>query len=306
MTPRQPNGAEDRPQEAGHVERASAPPPLSPRDIKFHVNRFIERHRERFAGRDVVDAPAGTGIASAALAAAGARVTPLDLFPEFFRAPGLTCRQADLAGRLPLDDGAADVVLCQEGLEHLADQLHALREFNRVLRPGGVLLATTPNASNLKSRLSHLLFESEYSGKLMPPNEVDSIWMAREEARPELYFGHLFLIGVMRLRALARIAGFRLEALHPVRVNRTSALLWPLLYPLLAASALLTRRQACRRHPHPDRARLREVYAELVRLNLHPRVLLGTHLFVELRKECAADEAARRLTGKYADFDVVT
>jgi SAM-dependent methyltransferase len=43
-------------------------------------------------------------------------------------------------GRIDLDDASVDVVICHQTLHHVTDQDGALREFRRVLRPGGVLL----------------------------------------------------------------------------------------------------------------------------------------------------------------------
>ncbi len=45
---------------------------------------------------------------------------------------------------LPLDDGAFDLVLCAETLEHVRDVQLMLSEARRVLRPGGRLAVTTP------------------------------------------------------------------------------------------------------------------------------------------------------------------
>lgn len=48
------------------------------------------------------------------------------------------------AGRLPFEDGAFDVVLCAEVLEHLPDYRSALNEITRVLKPGGRLAISVP------------------------------------------------------------------------------------------------------------------------------------------------------------------
>jgi SAM-dependent methyltransferase len=46
---------------------------------------------------------------------------------------------------LPVADGAADVVIMSEVIEHLVDPDAAVAEVRRVLRPGGSLLLSTPN-----------------------------------------------------------------------------------------------------------------------------------------------------------------
>jgi SAM-dependent methyltransferase len=59
---------------------------------------------------------------------------------------GLTVVRADLtAPGLPVADGAADVVIMSELIEHLVDPDEAIAEARRVLRPGGSLLLSTPN-----------------------------------------------------------------------------------------------------------------------------------------------------------------
>jgi len=48
------------------------------------------------------------------------------------------------AYNLPFGDFAVDTVLCTEVLEHLEEPELALKEFARVLRPGGTILITAP------------------------------------------------------------------------------------------------------------------------------------------------------------------
>jgi SAM-dependent methyltransferase len=63
--------------------------------------------------------------------------------------------------RLPFADASFDLVLFTEIIEHMTiDPRRYLAEVRRVLRPGGRLLITTPNAVNLKNRAKMLLGRS--------------------------------------------------------------------------------------------------------------------------------------------------
>lgn len=50
---------------------------------------------------------------------------------------------------IPAPDASFDAVLCSEVLEHVPEPTHALDEFARLLKPGGVLILTAPFASNV-------------------------------------------------------------------------------------------------------------------------------------------------------------
>ena len=54
--------------------------------------------------------------------------------------------------RFPYCDGYFSTVLCCELMEHLtADPMHMMSEINRILRPGGHLVLTTPNIGSLRA-----------------------------------------------------------------------------------------------------------------------------------------------------------
>ncbi|WP_199439612.1 class I SAM-dependent methyltransferase [Umezawaea beigongshangensis] len=97
----------------------------------------------------VLEAGCGEGYGAALVGRRAARVLALD-YDEATTAhvgrahPGLAVLRGNLAS-LPLRDGAVDVVVNLQVIEHLWDQEGFLAECVRVLRPGGTLIVTTPN-----------------------------------------------------------------------------------------------------------------------------------------------------------------
>lgn len=257
-------------------------------DIKELLGRVLRERAAEFRGKVVVDVPAGNGVTSAQLREWGADVRALDLFPEFFKAPGLTCAKVDLAEALPLPAASADWIIFQEGIEHLPDQVRVLRECARVLRPDGRLILTTPNTSNLRSKLAHFLFEAE-TLKVLPPNEVDSVWVTADgdaqDGPPRVYFGHLFSIGIQRLRTLAKVAGLDIVTVHPARVNWTSFALWCLAAPWIHARSSAIFRRSLRKNGY---ATPPAAYTEALALMRSRDILCAGHLIVEFRKSASA------------------
>lgn len=100
-------------------------------------------------GLDVLDAGCAAGEHSAWLVERGARVVALDASETMVRLArerlGESTRvlQADLAQPLPFADASFDIVLSSLTLHYLEDWTAPLREFARVLRPGGRLVLST-------------------------------------------------------------------------------------------------------------------------------------------------------------------
>jgi SAM-dependent methyltransferase len=101
---------------------------------------------------NALDAGAGRGIASYALARDGFSVTALEPDPSsvvganairtLSSEVGLLIKiEENLSERLPFSDGSFDIVFARAVLHHIADLQAAMCEFHRVLRPGGLLLA---------------------------------------------------------------------------------------------------------------------------------------------------------------------
>ncbi len=57
---------------------------------------------------------------------------------------------------LPYADNTFDLVTATEVIEHLEHYRETVREFYRILKPGGVCILSTPNILNIKSRMRFL------------------------------------------------------------------------------------------------------------------------------------------------------
>jgi SAM-dependent methyltransferase len=93
-----------------------------------------------------LDAACGTGRHAEYLAGRGHRVTGVDSSPEML---ARACDRVPVAGfmlgdlhRLPVSDGAMDLVVCALALVHVPALGPVMAEFARVLRPGGHLVVS--------------------------------------------------------------------------------------------------------------------------------------------------------------------
>ena len=274
----------------------------NPKSIKYHVKKYLHKNKKRFEGKTIVDFPSGNGNSSKILKDIGAQPMPYDLFPEYFKVDGLICNRANINEGIPLLDNAVDGVLCQEGIEHFTDQAHAFKEFGRIIKKGGSLIITTPNYSNLRAKMSYLLTESERYHSIISPNELDSIWMNRQDITNEFYYGHIFLIGIQKLRVLAKLNGFRIKHIQKTITRNSNLILFPFLYPFILLSNWITYRKALRKNKRASMETKKEVYREIMGLNTHLTVLLDGHLFIEFEKETERQEVAQAISSMHQEF----
>lgn len=154
------------------------------------------------------------------------RLVGIDLYPESMRyaqafasqVPGYAnCEfaTADLATRLPFQDGTFDAVNLGDVLEHMEDPAAAVRELMRVTRPGGAIVISTPLKNGLFKRLAALanrlsggkLYRDYYRGK---ETELDA------EGQPVMLtkagHDHISEMTLPELETLLKQAGLKIEA----------------------------------------------------------------------------------------------
>lgn len=147
------------------------------------VRDWIERVRP--PGRDdtLLDCGAGTGLFAEEMAAR-CRVLVLDDHEESLRI--LRTRFApeqilSLTGdRVPLPDQSLDYVTALDVLEHVRDDAAAVREFHRLLRPGGLAIVTVPASMALWSdwdvALHHFRrYDRPQLGALFPASSWETV-----------------------------------------------------------------------------------------------------------------------------------
>jgi ubiquinone/menaquinone biosynthesis C-methylase UbiE len=114
---------------------------------------------------------------------------------EAAQAAGLDARVIDDAAELPFEDASFDHVTCIEVFEHLFAPHAAAAEIRRVLRPGGGLVVSVPNAAYWRLRANLLL------GTWNPMGDEQSL--AKPWRDP-----HLRFFTVATLERMLREAGF--------------------------------------------------------------------------------------------------
>ena len=174
----------------------------------------------------MLDVPAGEGALAARLIDAGFEVSCCDLYPEIFRLDGVDIHRGNLDAELPFADRSFDYVTCLEGLEHIENPQQAMREFARVLKPGGHVIVSVPNILNIEERLKWLLYG--YTSHFKPISRAASDRLRAEyEDRVEIA-AHVNPIGYSELRYVLEKNGFEILSLYRDKAKSNAWLYWPI------------------------------------------------------------------------------
>lgn len=129
---------------------------------------FNELLTESLQGKKLLDAGCGTGWFSQKAVERGAITYSMDLGDKLLAQVKKKCQSNLIKGSvlsIPFEDNFFDVVISSEVIEHTPDPLKAISEFRRVLKPGGILVVTTPNRRwKFSLMIANLLNVRPYQG----------------------------------------------------------------------------------------------------------------------------------------------
>lgn len=111
-----------------------------------------------------------------------------DFHVERFAVDGVATTKVNLNSEpLPYPDTTFDLVTCSEVVEHLENYRSLIREANRVLKPRGLFIITTPNVLNAFSRVRYLV--SGFANLFGPlPVKNDKLYSTGGHITPIPYF----------------------------------------------------------------------------------------------------------------------
>ena len=174
------------------------------------VESAIRRLANERDGSHALEVGPGSGIYLPLLCELFEHVTTSDIEPEYLdHVAGVAAERPNL--KLVIDDIASsglepesvDLVLCSEVIEHAPQPARVMAGLRRVLRPGGTLVLTTPQARSTLELASKVAFL---------PGIIDLVRLVYRE--PILPTGHISLLTVRQVEDLLTSHGFRVLERH--------------------------------------------------------------------------------------------
>ena len=166
-------------------------------ELPFTGERYVPRisgnieieHKHRYLyalpyveGKAVLDIASGEGYGSALLASKAASVVGVDVAPDAVTHAARKYRLDNLAFRvgscsdIPILDGAVDVVVSFETIEHHDQHERMLAEIKRVLKPGGLVVISSPDKAIYSDKPS---YHNPFHVRELYHDEFEGLFRAR-------------------------------------------------------------------------------------------------------------------------------
>lgn len=93
------------------------------------------------------------------------------------------------------------------------------------------------------------------------------------------------MIGLQRLRIIAKLSGFRIHENRYVRLSKGSLFLFPFFYPIILINSLRVYYRNMKKNKELSKNEKQAVYKEQLQINISPKNLLNKHTFIVFEKE---------------------
>ncbi len=170
----------------------------------------------------VLDVPTGTGVLADRLRRIGFEVSCCDINPFYFSVPEMVFKVGDLNKTLPYPSEYFNFIICIEGLEHLENPFNAIREFYRLLKPGGKVILSLPNYLNIERRLRFLI--TGLFSKIPSPKKLG------KDRFEDLSMLHLVPLTFPTLKLLMDHLGFKILQIEKDREKKRMRWLLPIVW----------------------------------------------------------------------------
>lgn len=178
-------------------------------------NKVFALLQKNLKSGKVLDIPCGSGAFLRRLLESGYATFGADLMQHEALPEGADFMSADMNNTLPYEEDTFDAVVSIEGIEHIKRPFDFIAECNRILKPDGLLILTTPNISSLRSRWRWFLTGFHNKGKL-----------PLDENNPQPRH-HINLLSYPQLRYMLHTSGFLITSVESNRTKLASLLYMP-------------------------------------------------------------------------------
>ena len=218
----------------------------------------------------VLDIGCGDGRYAASLHTMGFNVTAADMDSQRFQYHHLVkFHPVLLNDPLPFLDKAFDYVLLAEVIEHLRNPFSVIGEINRILKPSGSLILSTPNILNVGSRM-RFFFEGSFDFFREPTLEYALL------NKNNLQNIHIVVWRYQELEYLLFENDFRVETLYADFLKPELRIISALFLPFLEFRCYLKRKRTQKKGGVD--------YKRIHNILLSKELLCGRHLIVQARK----------------------
>jgi len=159
---------------------------------------------------------------------------------------GFACVQLGSICNMPFSAESFDFVLATDVIEHVQDDVVALKEICRVLRPGGCVLITVPAFQSLWGLQDEVALHCR---RYRLGTLVERVVGAKLTVMRSYYFNYLLFAPIWAARQIVRVSKVRLQSENEINsplINRVLAAIFrldiataPLLRPPFGVSALV-------------------------------------------------------------------